>query len=176
MPPEPEATASVGLPSRRVWELAGLPPSTLNYWVQIGLVKPSYRGPSGRRVEQWWSVRDVVVVRTIKAMRDAGVPLQQVRQVKKTLDRWEGSLADARLRLHGTDVEIEGPEGDLVSGASEPGQGVLYLMGVPIGRWYTEAEQAAVPVDIDDFKASAKKRAALRKKRSQPMQRLLRPS
>src|SRR4051794_36308139 len=98
---------SVGLGSREVCDLLGLPSSTLNYWVQTGLVRPSIRGPEGRRVEQYWSVEDIVVVRAVQRLRGHGASLQAVRKASRELQRWGSAMNNARLFWDGRQIYVE---------------------------------------------------------------------
>lgn len=150
-----------------------MPPSTLNYWVQIKLVRPSFRGPEGHRVEQWWSVEDVVIVRTIRALRQQGSSLQQVRKVRSTLESWGHSLSDTRLIWTGGDIVAHGPNGELSSALSEPGQQMFVLDGLPIDVWYREALAHAVPVDLPEFRRTSRRRRRVQAQRREPIANLL---
>ena len=54
-------TSSLETPA--VCALAGIKPQTLDYWARTGLVTPSVRGSSGRRVPRPLVGKDVVIVR-----------------------------------------------------------------------------------------------------------------
>lgn len=127
----------LGLPSRRVWELARMPPSTLDYWVRTGLVRPTIRGSQGRRIERWWSLQDVLVVRAIRALRQAGASLQVVRAARKEIERCGQNFTEVRLHWDGTDLLITDTDGTR-SARAHPGQGVLLFMTLPLGDWHQE--------------------------------------
>jgi DNA-binding transcriptional MerR regulator len=134
--------ASLNTPS--VCVLAGIKPQTLDYWARTGLVTPSVRGSSGRRVPRLWSVKDVVIVRAIKALRDAGCPLPKVRQVKRLVEEgWGQDLTSTVMFWDGRDVLALRAWGDVESILARPGQQVLHLVALPLHHWVTETESQA---------------------------------
>lgn len=141
----------VGLPSHTVWRLAKMPPSTLNYWVQIGLVRPHLRRTEGRRVEYWWTVQDAVVVRTVRSLRGVGASLQLVRKAKVQVESWQDSFTNVRLYWDGSDIQIARDQDGLLS-TLRPGQGMFQLAGLPLDVWFAEAEAEAMPVDLAAFR------------------------
>lgn len=139
------------LETQQVARLASMAHGTLDYWARTRMVRPSVRGPgSGRRRPMLWSVRDAVIVRAIKALRDAGAPLQRVRRAQKVLEeRWGEAIgADAVLIWDGGDLLKLGTRGELVSLVKAPGQNVIRVVALPIGDWRAEAEREAYIVDL----------------------------
>lgn len=127
-----------------VCALAGVKPQTLDYWARTGLVVPSVRASAGRRVPRLWSVKDVVIVRAIKALRDAGCPLAKVRRVKMLVEEiWGQDLTATVLFWDGRDVLAVRPWGEVESALSRPGQQVLHLVALPLHHWVTETQQRA---------------------------------
>jgi len=163
----------MGLPSRLVWEVVGIAPSTLNYWVQLGLVRPTIRQPQGRRVEQWWSVEDVVVVRAIKALRAVGVSMKQVRKVRRVLLAADMTLASSRLYWDGTDVVLLDSGGNLESALQRPGQQMMVLAGLPIAEWHKQYAEEARPVDSQELQRMDRVLSRARSQRSEPIERLI---
>jgi hypothetical protein len=157
-----EEEGPLGLRSRAVCDLLGIPSSTLNYWVQIKLVRPSLRGPEGKRVEQYWSVADVVAVRAIRALRRHGATLQQIQNARTNIVRWGAEMSDATLYWDGRDIVIQTADGEFVSALRAPGQRMWVVAALPLGTWYQEAVEAAAPVPIDTLRARAKDRARRR--------------
>ena len=144
MPQESGSVACLETPA--VCALVGIKPQTLDYWARTGLVVASVRSSAGRRVPRLWSVKDVVIVWAIKALRDAGCPLAKVRQVKELVeDNWGHDLTATVLYWDGKDVLAVWPWGDVESALLRPGQQVLHLLAVPLGQWRTEAEERSRP-------------------------------
>ncbi len=52
----------------------------LDYWARTGLVVPSIRDASGSGTQRLYSFRDMVVLKVVKRLLDAGVSLQNIRK------------------------------------------------------------------------------------------------
>jgi len=131
----------------------------LDYWARTGLVTPSVRDASGSGTQRLYSFRDMVVLKVVKRLLDAGVSLQNIRKAIDALrSRGVDDLAEITLISDGTTVyECRSPEEvvDLLQG----GQGVF---GIAIGGAFKEikgslehlpAERAqgepAEPIDVE---------------------------
>lgn len=150
---------AVGLSTQTVSRLAGVPSSTLDYWVRLKLVRPSVRPPDGRRVARYWSVQDLVVVRTIRTLRDAGCSLQGVRKVKAVIeDQWQEDLSSVHVYWDGSDVRAVKDWNRVISLLDRPNQEVLHLVSVPVEAWASEATDAAEEIDLAEIRERRKKR------------------
>ncbi len=159
----------LGLRSSQVWRLLGVAPSTLNYWVQIGLVKPTLRGPQGKRVEYYWSVQDVVAVQAVRALRQAGASLKQVKRVRTIIAAHGGSLSNTRLYWDGRDIHLQDEDGLISSALQRPGQ--MVLLGIlPLGVWQDRAARDAQPVSLSDLRSEARRRRKAQAGRREPTQ------
>lgn len=134
--------SAAGLATPEVVALCGVPSSTLSNWVEKGLCKPSLAESGGRqRATQYWSVRDVVTIRTVRTLRQAGCPLAVLRQAAEILaTRWKRGLSDAVLWWDGEDILTLSPAGDVVSLVTRKGQGIFSVAAVvnvscPVGEW-----------------------------------------
>lgn len=135
--------------SPSVCAIAGVAPSTLTYWASTGVVVPSVRNSSGKRATRWWSLSDLMSVRVVKTLRDAGCPLQTLRKAQTTIEaQWSGHLGEALLHWDGVDLLHIGRLGEVQSMVRQPGQGVLHLVAIPIGRWSADAEPLAEEIDL----------------------------
>jgi DNA-binding transcriptional MerR regulator len=109
----------------------------LDYWARTGLVVPSIRDASGSGTQRLYSFRDLVVLKVVKRLLDAGVSLQNIRKAIDTLrSRGVDDLAGITLISDGTTVyECRSPEEvvDLLQG----GQGVF---GIAIGGAFKEIQ------------------------------------
>ena len=70
---------------------AGITYRQLDYWARTGLVEPTVRGATGSGSQRLYSFRDILLLKVIKRLLDAGISLQQIR------------TAVAHLRARGTD-------------------------------------------------------------------------
>ena len=132
----------------------------LDYWARTGLVVPSIRDASGSGTQRLYSFRDMVVLKVVKRLLDAGVSLQNIRKAIEVLrSRGADDLAEITLISDGTTVyECRSPEEvvDLLQG----GQGVF---GIAISGAFKEiqgslAELPAEPIaeaTADDVEAPA---------------------
>lgn len=154
-----------GFTTPRVCDLVGVAPSTLNAWARpdsLGrrLVRPSYLDSAGKRSDRIWSVRDVVVVRVIKALRQAGCPLNQVRKAQIRVEAsWDGDLSSVVLYWDGHDLIATDPWGDFQSMLRHPGQLMFHALAVPLDAWRADAESWAKPVDLTEIHERRAKRA-----------------
>jgi DNA-binding transcriptional MerR regulator len=109
----------------------------LDYWARTGLVVPSIRDASGSGTQRLYSFRDMVVLKVVKRLLDAGVSLQNIRRAIEALrSRGAEDLARITLISDGTTVyECRSPEEvvDLLQG----GQGVF---GIAIGGAFKEIQ------------------------------------
>ena len=70
-----------GYTTRRVAEILGIPPTRVRSLARSGFVDPT-RGP---RNEYRFSFSDIILLRTTRDLRDAGVSMQRVRKVLRAL-------------------------------------------------------------------------------------------
>lgn len=149
-----------GVSTPSVVALTGVPAATLDYWIRTGLVAPSLVPSQGRRSTRWWSVPDVVVVKAVKALREAGCPLQKVRDAKRVLG--QGAEEGVVLYWDGADVLAVEPWGDVYSAIKHPGQQVLHLLALPIHRWQADVAKEVVAIDLAAIRARRQSRQRLR--------------
>jgi DNA-binding transcriptional MerR regulator len=139
--PEPREAANalspeqVGYRGVTAMHAAGISYRQLDYWARTGLVEPSIRPAAGSGSQRLYSFRDLVVLRVVKSLLEAGVSLQNIRKAIDTL-RAHGveDLAGITLSSDGTTVyECRSAEEivDLLQG----GQGVF---GIAIGGAFKE--------------------------------------
>jgi DNA-binding transcriptional MerR regulator len=116
---------------------AGITYRQLDYWARTGLVQPSVRPAAGSGSHRLYSFRDILVLKVVKRLLDAGVSLQNIRvAVDQLRARGAADLAKITLISDGTTVyECTSPEEvvDLLQG----GQGVF---GIAVGGAFREIE------------------------------------
>ncbi|MGH3489422.1 MAG: MerR family transcriptional regulator [Actinopolymorphaceae bacterium] len=116
---------------------AGITYRQLDYWARTGLVEPTVRPATGSGTQRLYSFRDVLILKVIKRLLDAGVSLQQIRTAVMHLrERGAQDLAEITLMSDGASVyECTSPDEviDLLQG----GQGVF---GIALGRVSREVE------------------------------------
>ena len=123
---------------------AGITYRQLDYWARTGLVEPSIRSAQGSGSQRLYSFRDILVLKIVKRLLDAGVSLQNIRTAVDHLrERGVRDLAVITLMSDGASVyECTSPDEvvDLLAG----GQGVF---GIAVGSVVREVEGslAALP-------------------------------
>jgi len=148
-----------------VCRVTGVPSSTLHAWVRDGLVAPSYRPPTGRRATCWWAYQDVVAVRALKALRQAGCPMQTIKKVKGLLDRESDGFGNRVLWWTGSDIEVVDSMGEVQSALRRPGQLVfLHFLAIQLGDWHKEVVEKSASdvrkIDAEHLRSLAEKRKA----------------
>ncbi|MGH8791705.1 MAG: MerR family transcriptional regulator [Stackebrandtia sp.] len=143
---------------------AGITYRQLDYWARTGLVTPSVRDAEGSGSQRLYSFRDVVVLKVVKRLLDAGISLQNIRKAVATL-RSHGAedLAHITLMSDGASVyECRSPEEvvDLLQG----GQGVfgIALAGAVKdveGTVLTLPSERSAPAPQNDLDELAERRA-----------------
>ncbi len=104
---------------------AGITYRQLDYWARTGLVAPTIRSATGSGSQRLYSFKDILVLKVVKRLLDAGVSLQNIRIAVEALRlRGVDDLSQVTLLSDGTSVfECTSPEEvvDLLRG----GQGVF---------------------------------------------------
>ena len=149
---------------------AGITYRQLDYWARTGLVEPSVREASGSGTQRLYSFRDILVLKIVKKLLDAGISLQNIRTAISTLrDRGVGDLAQITLMSDGTTV-YECTSTDEVVDLLQGGQAVF---AIAVGRHVRDVEGtlAALPgeratgADRDVAASSAADELASRRRR-----------
>ena len=123
---------------------AGITYRQLDYWARTGLVEPSVREASGSGPQRRYSFREILVLKIVKKLLDAGISLQNIRTAIATLrDRGVEDLVQITLMSDGTTV-YECTSTDEVVDLLQGGQAVF---AIAVGRHVRDVEGtlAALP-------------------------------
>jgi DNA-binding transcriptional MerR regulator len=116
---------------------AGITYRQLDYWARTGLIEPSVRGATGSGTQRLYSFRDILVLKVIKRLLDAGISLQQIRTaVTQLRERGTEDLTRVTLMSDGASVYYC-TSNDEVIDLLQGGQGVF---GIAIGGVWREIE------------------------------------
>lgn len=109
----------------------------LDYWARTGLVEPTVREAAGSGTQRLYSFRDILVLKIVKKLLDAGVSLHNIRTAISTL-RGYGveELAQITLMSDGMSV-YECTSTDEVVDLLQGGQAVF---GIAVGRQVRDVE------------------------------------
>lgn len=117
--------------------VAGITYRQLDYWARTGLVEPTVRGATGSGTARLYGFRDILELKVVKRLLDAGVSLQQIRtSIEYLRSRGLGDITQITLMCDGASVyACMSPDEiiDLLAG----GQAVF---GIAIGRVWQEIE------------------------------------
>jgi DNA-binding transcriptional MerR regulator len=128
----------LGYRGPQVCNIVGISYRQLDYWARTDLVRPSLADAHGSGTQRSYSWRDLVRLKVIKNLLDAGVKLQTARVAVEYLredlgDDW----ATASLVLNGPNSVLARTGDDLVD-VVRHGQGVLNI--VPLGSVVQELD------------------------------------
>jgi DNA-binding transcriptional MerR regulator len=144
----PQACAIVGISYRQ-----------LDYWARTGLVRPELKEAQGSGTQRLYSFTDLVQLRIIKSLLDAGVALPKIRKaIRFVVDELRTPLEHVTLMSDGKNIFAATSENEIID-LLRRGQGVfgIALKGVfddlrgaigrvaPTDRPAAEAPAAPVP-------------------------------
>src|SRR4051794_15744646 len=129
--------SDVGYRGPTACNAAGITYRQLDYWARTGLVEPTVRGATGSDTQRLYSFRDILLLKVIKRLLDAGISLQQIRTAVQHLRaRGTDDLTRVTLMSDGASV-YECTSNDEVIDLLPGGQGVF---GIAIGGVWREIE------------------------------------
>lgn len=110
----------------------------LRYWDRIGLLKPSVQSTGGRPgVRRLYSFRDLVSLKVVHSLLEAGMSLQQVRRAYSYLRKKAGleeQLSEVKLVTDGNSIFRVCRNDDEVLDALKEGQLAFFLAIDDIAR------------------------------------------
>jgi len=144
---------------------AGITYRQLDYWARTGLVVPEVRTADGSGTQRLYSFRDLLMLKVIKRLIDAGISLQQIRTAVDHLRaRGVDDLTEVTLLSDGVSV-YECTSDDQVIDLLKGGQG---MFGIALGGVWRDiegslhelpAERAEEPVAPANDELSQRRRA-----------------
>ena len=116
-PVTPDEQTEIGYRGATACAAAGISYRQLDYWARTGLLEPSVRTASGSGTARLYGFRDILVLKIVKRLLDAGVSLQNIRTAVNHL-RSRGvvelesitSLATLQGEMNGHAVTASGVE------------------------------------------------------------------
>ncbi len=127
--------------------LVGITYRQLDYWARTGLLRPSITDATGSGSQRRYSYSDVLELKVIKQLLDAGLKLQQARQAVECLRGDLGvDLASAQLVMAGARSVLAHSDGEIVD-LLAGGQGVFNIL--PLSSVVSELDAAIVAIDSD---------------------------
>jgi DNA-binding transcriptional MerR regulator len=138
-------TDEPGFSGPQVCAVVGITYRQLDYWARTDLVRPSLADARGSGTQRRYSYRDLVRLKVVKSLLDAGVKLQTARKAIEYLrddlgEQWES----ASIVLDGAN-SVLARDGDALVDLVRQGQGVLNI--VPLGSMVHEIDAAIVDIE-----------------------------
>jgi len=147
--------AHEGFSAKRTAEIVNITYRQLDYWARTDLVKPTSpaAGSGSRRT---YSYKNLLELKAVKNLLDAGIKLESVRNVFEYLrEQLDQDPTEVNLVIQGDAVMIQ--SGEQIIDLLRNGQGVLNVL--PLAGVQSEVDARIVELfpefDIESFKAPA---------------------
>lgn len=147
-----EQPEQLGYRAPQVCRLIGISYRQLDYWARTGLLRPSVQEASGSGSQRRYSFDDLVQLRVIKSLLDAGMSLKKIRSAIDILrDEFaaERPLTDVTLLSDGKTI-YAAHNSDEVVDVFRRGQGVF---GIAIGPVEDEVRGAVHDLEAETVPA-----------------------
>ena len=129
----------IGYRAPQVCSLVGITYRQLDYWARTGLIKPSIQSAQGSGTQRRYSFTDIVQLKVVKRLLDAGMSLKKIRSAMSILREQLASnspLTDVTLLSDGATI-FAAHSPDEVVDVFQKGQGVF---GIAVGPVQQELE------------------------------------
>ncbi len=151
-----DAPEIIGFSGTRTAKVVGITYRQLDYWARTNLIRPSLNDASGSGSRRRYSYNDLLELKAIKKLLDAGIKLEQVRKVFDNLREHVGTdIAAAHIVIDGGSVVLcnQGELIDLIN----TGQSVLNVLSMGGVKTELEADLAPSADDADDVDGPVRK-------------------
>jgi len=132
-------TNEQGFRAPQVCKIVSITYRQLDYWARTGLMQPSLQTAHGSGSQRLYSFQDIVQLRVVKRLLDAGMSLKRIREamdiLKEQLDS-DRPLNDVTLLSDGSTI-YAAHSADEVVDVFRKGQGVF---GIAVGPVFSEME------------------------------------
>jgi DNA-binding transcriptional MerR regulator len=117
----------LGFSGKQASEIVGISYRQLDYWARTDLVRPTGADAKGSGSRRVYTYRDLLELRVIKNLLDAGIRLESVRDVFAYLRAHvDTDIAAAHIVINGQSVIL--CQGDQLIDVMKRGQGVLNVL------------------------------------------------
>jgi DNA-binding transcriptional MerR regulator len=136
-----DGVVAEGFSGKRTAELVGITYRQLDYWARTDLVRPSLADAAGSGSRRRYSYQDLLELKVIKTLLDAGIRLEMVRDVFSYLRENLGEdVASANLVISGSSPLLV--SGEEIIDLIQQGQGVLNVL--PLAGVKQELDDAII--------------------------------
>ena len=118
-----------GFSGTQAAKVVGITYRQLDYWARTDLIRPSLTDASGSGSRRRYSYKDLLELRVIKTLLDAGIKLESVREVFDYMrEHVDTDIASAHLVINGNSVILANDD-ELIDVLNK-GQGVLNVLSL----------------------------------------------
>ena len=123
---------SEGFSGKQAAEIVGITYRQLDYWARTDLIRPALADAQGSGSRRLYSYRNLLELKVIKTLLDAGIKLESVRGAFSYLKENLGEdVASAQLVICGTSAVLVRDGQELIDVVNRTkGQGVLNLLAL----------------------------------------------
>ena len=125
---------TLGFRSPQVCKVVGITYRQLDYWDRTGLLGPSLQEASGSGTQRLYTFQDIVTLRVVARLKDAGTSLHKIRQAFEQLEVEVGEdwrEQDITLLSDGTSIYAATSPEEVVD-LLQKGQGVFGIAVRPV--------------------------------------------
>lgn len=124
-----DVAADQGFSGQQAAKVVGISYRQLDYWARTDLIRPTLSDATGSGSRRRYSYQDLLELRVIKTLLDAGIRLESVREVFSYLrEHVSTDIAAAHLVISGQSVVLA--QGDELVDVLRRGQGVLNVLSL----------------------------------------------
>ena len=119
---------TLGFSGKSTAEIVGITYRQLDYWARTDLIRPSMADATGSGSRRKYSYRNLLELKVVKNLLDAGIRLEQVREVFAYLqDELGEDITTANLVVNGSQPTLV-RSGEEMIDLLQTGQGVLNIL------------------------------------------------
>ncbi len=145
---QPIGKDAAGYSGRRAAEIVGITYRQLDYWARTDLIRPSLVDAAGSGSRRRYSYRDLLELKVVKNLLDAGIKLESVREAFTYLREHLGEdVATVSLVISGRRSVLVRTGEEIIDLLRE-GQGVLNIL--PLAGVKDEVDAAIVEFPTGD--------------------------
>ena len=124
-------TNTEGFSAKKTAEIVGITYRQLDYWARTDLIRPTQTDAAGSGSRRAYSYQNLLELKVVKNLLDAGIRLELVREVFAYLrETLEADIATVNLVIDGTRSVLV-RSGEEIIDLLQQGQGVLNIL--PLG-------------------------------------------
>tara|TARA_Y100000590_G_scaffold335307_1_gene381669 strand:+ start:528 stop:1025 length:498 start_codon:yes stop_codon:yes gene_type:complete len=120
-----------GYSAHRAADIVGITYRQLDYWARTGLIRPSKTDASGSGTRRRYSYQDLLKLRAVKALIDAGIRLQTIREAFNYLEvhlNEDVTQVNLVIQGSGSEISVMVQQGEEIVDLLRNGQGVFNIL------------------------------------------------